>query len=75
MKRLDPDRYNGASFIGLQGIVIKSHGSAKINAFSYAIEEAMIQANRNIPQRIGAEVEQLLKQSLSNPNKGVESSF
>ena len=37
IKRIDPDRYNGACFIGLRGIVIKSHGGAKAHAFLYAI--------------------------------------
>jgi len=62
-KWIDPDRYNGASLIGLQGIVIKSHGGANAHAFSYAIQEAVIQVEKNIPQRISAEVERLLKGS------------
>lgn len=66
IKRIDPDRYNGACFIGLPGIVIKSHGGAKVHAFANAIEQAIIQVEKNIPQRICAEVEQLLKLSSSN---------
>lgn len=62
-KRIDPDRYNGASFIGLKGIVIKSHGGARIQAFAHAIEEAMVQVDKNIPQRISSEVERVLKLS------------
>ncbi len=62
VKRIDPDRYNGACFIGLQGTVIKSHGGAKIQAFAHAIEEAIVQVEKDIPNRISAEVEQLLKQ-------------
>ncbi len=65
VKRIDPDRYNGACFVGLPGIVIKSHGGAKIQAFAHAIEEAIVQVEKNIPQRISAEVEQLLKLSSS----------
>jgi len=65
VKRIDPDRYNGACFIGLPGIVIKSHGGAKIQAFAHAIEEAIMQIEKNIPQLISAEVEQLLKLSSS----------
>lgn len=61
--RIDPNRYNGATFIGLQGIVIKSHGGANKEAFANAIKEAIIQVEKNIPQRISAEVEQLLKLS------------
>ena len=61
IKRIDPDRYNGACLIGLRGIVIKSHGGAKTFAFAHAIKEAIIQVEKNIPQRISAEVERLLK--------------
>jgi glycerol-3-phosphate acyltransferase PlsX len=60
---INPDRYNGASFIGLKGIVIKSHGGANINAFAHAIEEALVQVEKNLPQRISNEVERLLKLS------------
>lgn len=67
VKRLDPDRYNGASLIGLQGIVIKSHGGAKTQAFTHAIEEAVIQVEKNITQRISSEVERVLKLSSHNP--------
>jgi len=63
VKWIDPDRYNGASLIGLQGIVIKSHGGANIAAFANAIEQAIAQAEKNIPQLISAKVEHLLKAS------------
>lgn len=38
--RLDPRRFNGAIFLGLRGIVIKSHGGADVEAFKYALLEA-----------------------------------
>jgi glycerol-3-phosphate acyltransferase PlsX len=63
VKWIDPDRYNGACFIGLKGVVIKSHGGANSHAFANAIKEAIIQVEKNIPQRIGAEVERLLNLS------------
>ncbi len=62
-KRMDPGRRNGASFIGLQGIVIKSHGSANVMAFAHAIHEAVVEVENNIPQRIGQEVGMLLEES------------
>jgi glycerol-3-phosphate acyltransferase PlsX len=65
MKRIDPAGYNGATFIGLKGTVIKSHGSAGVKAFTRAIEEAMWEAEKDIPNRIQYEVEVLLKSSLS----------
>lgn len=51
-KRLDPRRHNGASFLGLNGIVVKSHGSADEVAFLSAIEVAMVQVDRGVPDRI-----------------------
>ena len=63
VKRIDPDRYNGACFLGLKGIVIKSHGGANSKAFAHAIEEAIVQVEKNIPERISASVEKLLKLS------------
>lgn len=64
IKRIDPARYNGATFIGLQGTVIKSHGGASVPAFARAIEEAIIEVEKNIPEHIRYKVEQLLKSSL-----------
>jgi glycerol-3-phosphate acyltransferase PlsX len=66
IKRIDPSRYNGASLIGLQSTVIKSHGSASIPAFANAIKEAMIGVEKNIPERIRHEVEHLLKSTSGN---------
>jgi glycerol-3-phosphate acyltransferase PlsX len=67
VKRIDPARYNGASFIGLQGTVIKSHGGANAQGFASAIEEAILEVKHNVPERIRNEVEQLLK--LSSPSQ------
>ncbi len=40
-KRVDHRRYNGASLLGLRGIVIKSHGSADVYAFGFALQRAI----------------------------------
>jgi glycerol-3-phosphate acyltransferase PlsX len=61
-KRIDPRRYNGASFVGLQGIVIKSHGNADIFAFSNAINEALLEVEKQVPQRISSQLETMLAQ-------------
>ena len=50
--RLDPRRYNGASMIGLNGIVIKSHGGADLFGFQRAIEVAVLEARNGVPERI-----------------------
>jgi glycerol-3-phosphate acyltransferase PlsX len=57
--RLDHRRYNGASLLGLRGIVIKSHGSADVFAFGQALERAVDEVRNNVPQRIAARMSQL----------------
>jgi glycerol-3-phosphate acyltransferase PlsX len=51
-KRMDPAKYNGASLLGLRGIVIKSHGAADRRAFGHALERALDEVRNNVPQRI-----------------------
>jgi len=51
-KRMDPGNYNGASLLGLKGIVIKSHGSADAYAFGRALERALDEVRNSVPQRI-----------------------
>lgn len=62
-RELDPARRNGASLLGLQGIVIKSHGGANIVAFVNAIEEALREVEHNVPDRISREVKMILNHS------------
>ncbi|GHF93186.1 phosphate acyltransferase PlsX [Thalassotalea marina] len=57
-KPLNPDQYNGASLIGLRGIVIKSHGNAGISAFTNAIFEAAKEVERQVPEKITKKLEQ-----------------
>lgn len=59
-KRIDPRLYNGASLLGLQGIVIKSHGGADAFSFENAIRIARLEVEKNIAQRIDKQLEQLL---------------
>jgi glycerol-3-phosphate acyltransferase PlsX len=51
-KRLDPRRYNGASFLGLRGIVVKSHGGADAFAFKHAIIKAIEEAKSGVLSHI-----------------------
>jgi glycerol-3-phosphate acyltransferase PlsX len=51
--RLDPRRYNGASLVGLNGIVLKSHGSADQFAFENAVKAAIVEARKGVPVQIG----------------------
>lgn len=55
--RIDPREYNGASLVGLNGIVVKSHGNADAHSFATAIEEAVIEVEKNVPERIKHELE------------------
>ena len=52
LKQINPDQYNGASLIGLTSVVVKSHGSANIEAFKNAIQDAALQARQQIPEKI-----------------------
>jgi len=58
-QRMDHRRYNGASLLGLRGIVIKSHGSADVFAFGQALERAVEEVRNSVPQRIAARMAQL----------------
>ena len=51
---MDSRNYNGATLVGLDGIVIKSHGSADAHAFQHAIDTAIVEVRNQLPQQIGA---------------------
>ncbi len=51
-KSVNPEEYNGASFLGLNKTVVKSHGGASVKATVKAIEKAMGEVSAQIPQRI-----------------------
>ena len=51
-RSIDPRRYNGASLLGLRGIVIKSHGGADALAFGNAIKVAVLEVREGVPHRI-----------------------
>jgi glycerol-3-phosphate acyltransferase PlsX len=65
-RRLDPRQYNGASLVGLNGIVIKSHGGTDTVGFEYAIRVAAEEVQNQLPQLIGARLTTL--QGQSNPS-------
>ncbi|HET8791874.1 MAG TPA: phosphate acyltransferase PlsX [Modicisalibacter sp.] len=55
-RQLDPVRYNGASLLGLAGIVIKSHGSADARGFAYAVSRAVQEVRMNLPEHLEREL-------------------
>jgi glycerol-3-phosphate acyltransferase PlsX len=51
-KEFDPRTYNGASMVGLTGVVIKSHGSADTVSFANAIHVGLSEARKGVPTQI-----------------------
>jgi len=51
---MDSRNYNGATLVGLNGIVIKSHGSADSLAFQHAIDTAIVEVRNQLPEQIGS---------------------
>lgn len=58
-EQINPKNRNGASLLGLEGIVIKSHGNADVSSFGQAMRRAVREVETNVPQLIS---ESLLKQ-------------
>jgi len=69
-KRMDPRRYNGASFLGLRGIVVKSHGGADSFAFLNAIHTAVEESRSGVLERISQqlEIEHIQSQQIATAN-------
>lgn len=65
-QRMDPRHYNGASLLGLRGVVVKSHGSSDSVGFASAIRVAILEVQNQVPQRIG----KLLEVQLANNGTG-----
>ena len=59
-QRINPAQYNGASLLGLQGSIIKSHGNATVEGFTWAIERAAKEAENNVPDLIAEKVAQIV---------------
>jgi glycerol-3-phosphate acyltransferase PlsX len=57
--RLDPRAYNGASMVGLAGVVIKSHGGADRVSFANAVRVAITEARKGVPAQIGQLMERV----------------
>lgn len=64
-RRIDPRRVNGGVFLGLNGLVVKSHGGADATGFAAAVNLAASMARENFADRIAAEVEKTI-----NPAQG-----
>jgi phosphate acyltransferase len=60
-KRIDPRHYNGASLLGLRGIVIKSHGSADVLSYANAIKVAIIEVQASVTERISSQLQNFME--------------
>ncbi|MBW5290266.1 MAG: Phosphate:acyl-ACP acyltransferase PlsX [Candidatus Ruthia sp. Asou_11_S2] len=58
---LNPGKYNGASLLGLQGIIVKSHGGANVDSFLAAITEAYVEAHAKISNKISLQISKELE--------------
>lgn len=55
----DPNRYNGAVLLGLQGVAVKSHGNTSLEGFCAALQVAYEQARLGAPERIAKAIKQI----------------
>ena len=63
-KRMDPSRHNGASMLGLNGIVVKSHGGANELGFEVAIEQAILEVKNNAVDLVRDKINEFINQGL-----------
>ncbi len=63
LKKLNPERYNGASLLGLKGLVFKSHGGANAFAFEWAIKRAYDAAKYDVQEQLSALIAELMPTS------------
>ncbi len=61
-RRVDPRRYNGASLLGLRGLVVKSHGSADQVAFGVALRRGYEEARHRVLERTIAAMQPFVAQ-------------
>ena len=67
-KKMDPRMYNGAMFLGLNGVSVKSHGGADAFAFSHAVSTAISLAQNDLCQQIKKELEHVLEYAPADEN-------
>jgi glycerol-3-phosphate acyltransferase PlsX len=65
--KMDQRRYNGGMFLGLNGVVVKSHGGASTVAFAHAITEAHRVVERRVNERIIEEITRLMPELKISP--------
>ncbi len=58
-RRIDPRRYNGASLVGLKGVVVKSHGGTDALGFRTALDKAYAEVSEHVLERIAERMAQM----------------
>ncbi len=58
--RINPSRYNGASLLGLRGLVLKSHGGAEADAFEWALRRAYHAAKSDVQEHLSTMIAELM---------------
>ena len=72
--RMDHRRFNGAAFLGLKGVVVKSHGSADAFSFAHALQRAATEVEHGLLGLITAEIERLHAEGMLLPKATTKSS-
>ena len=65
--RVDPRRHNGATLVGLKGVVVKSHGSADVMSFTHALVKAHAEVTHRVLEQIAARIAAMPAAALSAP--------
>jgi glycerol-3-phosphate acyltransferase PlsX len=63
LKKLNPKSYNGGSFLGLKGLVVKSHGGADAFAYEWALRRAFEAAKNNVQEQLSTMIAELMPQA------------
>ena len=58
-RRIDPRRYNGATLVGLKGVVVKSHGGADVFAFGNALKRAYAEVEHGVLDKIAQRIAEM----------------
>jgi phosphate acyltransferase len=58
-RRIDPRRYNGATLVGLKGVVVKSHGGADVFAFANALRRAAAEVEHGVLEKIAQRISEM----------------
>jgi glycerol-3-phosphate acyltransferase PlsX len=72
-KRVDPRRYNGATLVGLKGVVVKSHGGADVMGFCRALDKAHAEVVHGVLDKIAREMAAMPAPSAPAPAVAAES--